>query len=167
MDARTVLQTQLSFLCSKPVVVSAQLLGLPIPIAEIVIGALYLDSCPLQRYIPIYLVVTGVIALSFVLQTFLPSSLYEGNERIRRIWTVWLSVISLFNFCFLIAGSVWIYSIYKPNYNPAEGPYCDKTLYLFAFWMTTLIYILAALLFIVVCCVPCIALLMATGEQGF
>lgn len=41
-------------------------------------------------------------------------------------------------------GNVWIYSIYQPNYNKntSVDPYCNKTLYLFAFWTTTLVYIL-------------------------
>ncbi|KAG9328726.1 hypothetical protein JZ751_011329 [Albula glossodonta] len=36
--------------------------------------------------------------------------------------------------------NVWIYSIYPANYNETQTdiPYCNKTLYLFAFWITTL-----------------------------
>lgn len=56
----------------------------------------------------------------------------------------------------LSPGNVWIYSIYEPNYNKnttGVDPYCDRTLYLFAFWTTTLIYILLGLIFLVGCCV--------------
>lgn len=33
-------------------------------------------------------------------------------------------------------GSVWVFSVYQPNYDPAaaDGLYCNKTLYTFAFW---------------------------------
>ena len=51
---------------------------------------------------------------------------------------------------------MWIYSIYQPNYNKNTthvDPYCDKTLYLFAFWTTTLVYILLALFLLGGCCV--------------
>lgn len=36
----------------------------------------------------------------------------------------------------LHVGNVWIFSIYQPNYDPtaADGLYCNKTLYTFAFW---------------------------------
>lgn len=35
-----------------------------------------------------------------------------------------------------LAGDVWVFSVYQPNYDPtaADGLYCDKTLYTFAFW---------------------------------
>lgn len=34
------------------------------------------------------------------------------------------------------AGDVWVFSIYQPNYDPAaaDGRYCNKNLYTFAFW---------------------------------
>lgn len=33
-------------------------------------------------------------------------------------------------------GDVWVFSVYQPNYDPsaADGFYCNKTLYTFAFW---------------------------------
>ncbi|XP_029931969.1 uncharacterized protein LOC115376493 isoform X3 [Myripristis murdjan] len=36
----------------------------------------------------------------------------------------------------VIFGDVWIFSVYQPNYDPtaADGLYCNKTLYTFAFW---------------------------------
>ncbi|XP_062371638.1 transmembrane protein 272-like [Sardina pilchardus] len=131
-----------------PVLVTLKLLVLVIPISEIVIGALYLDSCPIQRYIPIYLVVTGVFTLSLVLLTCLPGSQADDADAeevngICCICNCWNSIVCLFLTCWFIAGNVWIYSIYQPNYDPAAGPHCDKTAYLFAFWITTLSYIMA------------------------
>lgn len=34
------------------------------------------------------------------------------------------------------AGDVWVFSVYQPNYDPAavSGRYCNKNLYMFAFW---------------------------------
>lgn len=41
-------------------------------------------------------------------------------------------------------GNVAIYSIYEPNDNKngAQASYCNKILYLFAFWSTNIIYFL-------------------------
>ena len=36
---------------------------------------------------------------------------------------------------------MWVYKEYEPNYDPALGKYCNKTLYLFAFWLITSVYI--------------------------
>lgn len=45
----------------------------------------------------------------------------------------------MFSLC--IAGSVWIYSLHPPSYDPTnEEKYCNKTLYLFAFWLNTVCY---------------------------
>ncbi|KAF7650146.1 hypothetical protein LDENG_00130470 [Lucifuga dentata] len=116
------------------------------PIAQIAVGASYLDECPKQPNIPIYLVVAGVFGLLLALSC-LPCT-WESKDTpitlLSLLCMVWNCLSSIFLFCWLITGSVWIYSIYEPNYNKTAtdvDPYCDKTLYLFAFWTTTLVYI--------------------------
>ncbi|KAM7366309.1 hypothetical protein PAMP_015759 [Pampus punctatissimus] len=91
-------------------------------------GAVYLYDCPRQPYIPIYLLVKGVFSLlpSVVIRQTTTDNpgMYRGSA----------------------GGNVWIYSIYEPNYNKTSmDPYCDKALYLFAFWSTNLTYILILL----------------------
>lgn len=43
-------------------------------------------------------------------------------------------------FSHALAGDVWVFSVYRPNYDPAaaDGLYCDKTLYTFALWNAVL-----------------------------
>lgn len=36
---------------------------------------------------------------------------------------------------------MWVYKEYEPNYDPTKDKYCNKTLYLFAFWLITSVYI--------------------------
>uniref|UniRef100_A0A667ZU74 Si:dkey-19b23.12 n=1 Tax=Myripristis murdjan TaxID=586833 RepID=A0A667ZU74_9TELE len=141
-------------------VLACSKLGLCImPIAEIAIGAVYLDECPRQHYIPIYLVVMGVFGLLLAVLSCLPCAQEpkDGTSNpLSQFCTAWNSLASAFLFCWFITGNVWIYSIYEPNYNKTmteAGPYCNKTLYLFAFWTTTLVYILLALFLFVGCCV--------------
>ncbi|KAL6118539.1 uncharacterized protein ACO6RY_03325 [Pungitius sinensis] len=148
---------------STPVLVCSKLGICILPVAQIAIGAVHLEDCPLQRYIPIYLIVSGVFGLVLAGLSCLPctKSPDGGTEDgpstpLSRLCVAWNSLTSLFLFCWFIAGNVWIYSIYEPNYtrnstNPQ--PYCDKTLYLFAFWTTTLIYILLGLFLLGGCCV--------------
>uniref|UniRef100_A0A7N8YP48 G-protein coupled receptors family 2 profile 2 domain-containing protein n=1 Tax=Mastacembelus armatus TaxID=205130 RepID=A0A7N8YP48_9TELE len=47
-----------------------------------------------------------------------------------------LLLLSWFAFIWLLAGDVWVFSVYQPNYDPtaADGLYCNKTLYTFALW---------------------------------
>uniref|UniRef100_UPI0037E79302 transmembrane protein 272-like n=1 Tax=Semicossyphus pulcher TaxID=241346 RepID=UPI0037E79302 len=129
------------------------------PIAQIAIGVVHLDNCPRQHYIPIYLIVVGVFGLVLAVLSCLPCAQEptDGTTNpLSRVCTAWNSITSFFLFCWFIAGNVWIYSIYQPNYNKNStdtDPYCDKTLYLFAFWTTTLVYILFGLFLVGGCCV--------------
>ncbi|CAM4515643.1 unnamed protein product [Leuciscus chuanchicus] len=137
--------------------VISKLLLLAIPIAQIAIGAVYLKDCPQQHYIPVYVLVCGVFSMFLALLSCLPCAreTEEGNRTsLSLACSVWNALVSTFLFCWLISGSVWIYSIYPPNYNQtvAGDPYCNKTLYLFAFWTTTLGYILLGLGLLIGCC---------------
>lgn len=52
----------------------------------------------------------------------------------------------------MLLGSVWVYKEYEPNYNPTDGTkYCNKNLYLFAFWLITSVYILLATITVCLC----------------
>ncbi|KAJ3585748.1 hypothetical protein NHX12_014467 [Muraenolepis orangiensis] len=142
-----------------PVLLLSKLMVCVIPIAQIAIGAVYLEECPREPYIPIYLVVVGVFGLMLGLLSCLPCAHQQKDAPstpLSRICVTWNSLTSLFIFCWFIAGNVWIYSIYEPNYNQtttATDPYCNKTLYLFAFWTTTLLYILLCVFLFGGCCV--------------
>lgn len=44
-----------------------------------------------------------------------------------------------------------MYKEYEPNYDPTLGKYCNKSLYLFAFWLITSVYILLGMITISLC----------------
>ena len=47
---------------------------------------------------------------------------------------------------------MWVYKNYEPNYSdPGSSDICDKTLYLFAFWVTTSNYIIMGAVYIISC----------------
>ncbi|XP_073331723.1 transmembrane protein 272 [Pagrus major] len=142
-----------------PVLAISKLVLCVLPIAEIAIGAIHLNDCPRKPYIPIYLIVLGVFALVLALLSCLPCAQEpeDGTTNpLYRVCATWNSLISSFLFCWFICGNVWIYSIYKPNFDKtttAMDPYCDRTLYLFAFWITTLVYILFGVILVGGCLV--------------
>lgn len=53
----------------------------------------------------------------------------------------------------IFQGSVWVYKEFEPNYDPnvANGKYCNKNLYLFAFWLITSVYILLGIISVCLC----------------
>jgi len=162
------------------IILTGMMLG--VPIAMIVVGSLHLDDCPAEELIPIYLIVAGVTSLvngSFSHGGF-QSRLKkvkskQANPRCededdggkkKKIISCFSTLLNSFSFAWAIAGSVWIYRIYEPNYtDPTVAGYCDKTTYLFAFWVTTLGYIFMGLA-ICVCCVSCIACCFCCGKKS-
>ncbi|XP_048751354.2 transmembrane protein 272-like isoform X1 [Ostrea edulis] len=140
------------------------ILILAVPVANIVIGALYLDKCPIQRYIPIYMIVSGAVGIVYnvfgILKKMAKRSEDEDTEERPGTFTsVCSCVFGCFLFAWFIAGNVWIYSIYDEwSSDPASGiKYCHPTCYLFAFWTTTLVYILMGASIFFGCCSACIA----------
>ncbi|XP_035530821.1 transmembrane protein 272-like [Morone saxatilis] len=104
---------------------------------QLVVGVVYMNDCPRQPIIPIYLFLMGCSPLLFrCLNKITPLFCFMAPG----LFLVWF-----------IVGTLNIYSIYEPNYNKNTtkvNPYCDKTLYLFAFWTTNFTFaLLPALLF--------------------
>ncbi|XP_077445916.1 transmembrane protein 272-like [Stigmatopora argus] len=134
-----------------PVLIVAKVVFCIVPIAQIAMGAVHLNDCPRQRNVPVYLIVVGVFLVLLVLSVCLPCARRPKDgppNPICRFCLGWNALLSFLLLCWFVAGNVWIYSIYKPNYskNASDvGSYCNKELYLFAFWTTTMVYILIGL----------------------
>ncbi|KAK7469494.1 hypothetical protein BaRGS_00036515 [Batillaria attramentaria] len=120
----------------------------------IFLGAKYLDDCPAERYIPIYLVVAGCFGVVRNLFTIgrrcCQKKENEEEEQKAKVNPI-ESVIDCFMFAWFIAGNVWIYRT-KGDFStdPTAENFCDPTLYWFAFWITTAVYIIMG------CCCCCI-----------
>ena len=138
-----------------------------IPIACIIIGARYKDECAVQRYIPIYLIVLGSFGILRNLVGLYSQvknrSNAEGDEdEANKAKSSFEHCISCFLVIWFIAGNVWIYSVYEPDYIHVGSPeYCNKTLYLFSFWLTTASYIVIGFMCFCMCCVAFCAGLMS------
>ncbi|XP_078389834.1 transmembrane protein 272-like [Cetorhinus maximus] len=129
--------------------VCLKILMLILGIAYIAFGTVYLNSCTEQYLIPIYLIVSGSFTLFFLMISLIPCAPNDESNilNLRKVGRVCERLVSLFSIIWFITGSVWIYSIYEPDYTDKASPrYCDKTLYLFAFSVTTASYIVLALM---------------------
>ncbi|XP_036002318.1 transmembrane protein 272-like [Fundulus heteroclitus] len=127
-----------------------------LPIVQISIGAIYLDECPVQAKIPIYLIVSGVTELVLNFTSCMFCNIPDGDNwrKLKQGCTILKSILTMFFFCWFITGNAWIYSIYEPSYSKNAtdvSSYCNKTVYLFSFWITTLVYILLGLFLLAGC----------------
>uniref|UniRef100_A0A3Q3WNL9 Uncharacterized protein n=1 Tax=Mola mola TaxID=94237 RepID=A0A3Q3WNL9_MOLML len=101
-------------------------------------GLVYFRDCPQQPNIPNYLLGLALWPLLMIPFVALPcernAAWTQGRPRGLRVCLMLL--ICLCILLWILAGDVWVFSVYQPNYDPAaaDGLYCDKTLYTFAFW---------------------------------
>ena len=63
----------------------------------------------------------------------------------------------------MISGCVWVYRIYKPLMDEQycnEPNYCNKTVYIFAFWLITTAYIFLGLFTSCICCISIVSVIL-------
>ncbi|KAL3276595.1 hypothetical protein HHI36_011967 [Cryptolaemus montrouzieri] len=127
-------------------------------LAMIVIGAMNLKKCPVEKNIPIYLLSAGILGILTKLAGI------GRNWIIKYIsFDTIMSVIYTLEFVYFLLGSYWVYKEYKPSFNSHDGnAYCDKTTFMFAFIYITLTYVVLAFLLLLLCC--CIAGVIALDK---
>ncbi|XP_063302064.1 transmembrane protein 272-like [Pelobates fuscus] len=158
------LQAMQGPLMPKPISVTMKCVVAVIHITSIVLGALFIKDCPGQPLIPYYLIVWGSGSILLLCLTCLPCG--DGREppRISLATLCAQGVLFLFLFSFFIAGNVWIYSLYPESWDSPESPkQCNRVLYLYAFWITTICHICLMLLVLGLLCVfICLCVLKAS-----
>ncbi|KAL4006815.1 chitin synthase [Sarotherodon galilaeus] len=103
---------------------------------QAIVGLVHINDCRINPFIPIYLSGYGFIAVFWLASKKWCNIIF---------WSVSITGV----FIWFILGTIYIYSAYQPDYNKnTKDPdhYCDKTLYLFAFWTTNLAFVLLAVL---------------------
>lgn len=137
--------------------------GVPfLPLVMLIIGSIFVNDCPLEPRIPVYLVVAGLFGLFQHVTALVTKYLPEEKRRISDVQKRWCtcldSVLQTFLFVWFIAGCVWVYGNYEPHYdNPQRPDYCHKTVYLFTFWMFNISFIiLCSIIVFALCAIICI-----------
>ncbi|XP_044282724.1 transmembrane protein 272-like [Varanus komodoensis] len=123
-----------------------------LPVAGIAIGATYLGQCPRQPLLPVYLVVLGSVVLLLLLLSCTPCE--DGTGQPSACARCCQGSCILFLFCWFIAGNVWIYPIYPPDYeDPGHPRFCQQVLFLFAFGITTMVHATLAVVLLLTLCI--------------
>lgn len=62
-------------------------------------------------------------------------------------------LLNYFLVVWFLAGCIVVYRIYEPDYeNPSSNFYCNRTVYLYAFWLMTSAFIIIAIVLSCLCC---------------
>lgn len=144
-------------ICCIIILVILLVLGLVgLAITKIVMGAVYIDDCPKEKLIPIYLIVSGVCTfLNFGLYNFKPKSDEEkdptaGGKTSSTIIRIIFLIAFIFYIIWLICGSVWVFPHFADIVDgcPGEVDCCEKKLAKFALAMLIIDWIFIALLIV-------------------
>lgn len=119
-------------------------------IAAIGLGATHLSLCPVQPNIPLYLIVLGGANILSFSVTYTKSTWGDGMVAI--LCSTCMALLHLFSFGWFIAGTIWVYPVYPPDYTPGATRFCHRITYEFAFVVTTLVWVAASLVFVCGCC---------------
>lgn len=131
-----------------PTASSTLILFLLLNAAMLIVGAIKNDDCPTERLIPIYLIVAGAVGVVSKLLPFINRKLNS------KILTIVAYILYLFEFIWMIFGSYWVFSKYKPVFDDNEDKqwYCNRTAYYLAFGLLTVNWVLLAITIILICC---------------
>lgn len=152
------IKNSFAILAGSVIVIFILAIFLIIPISMIVVGAIFVDSCPIQPLLPIFLLVGGCF-LTMRLFASLLENLANYKRARNGVETQWkfspfFFVIHLFLITWLFLGAYWTYSIggrvtLLYHYETART-YCNINLYLFSYVVVTTSLIL---LIFSICCV--------------
>lgn len=132
-----------------PTVSGTLIIFLILSVVMLVFGIINKDKCPIDDRIPIYLIVAGAVGIVSMILPFINRKLDLA------ILTIIIVIIYIFEFVWMIVGSVWVYRIYEPNYVEVFSHYCNKTTYLLAFWILTIRWVflgITILASLIACC---------------
>jgi len=136
-----------------------------LPVCMIVFGSLNLQNCPVQRLIPIWLIVAGATSaiLQFIniVNGFLTRK-REGHQNLEEgdknsTTSGGNGILGCFNFVWFICGNVWVFGVHNRvvHDDDASDNYCDGTAYNLAFWSIIAAYIFIGFFCFCGCCVAC------------
>ncbi|XP_060085095.1 transmembrane protein 272-like [Ylistrum balloti] len=129
-----------------------------LPVAQIVIGAVFLDDCPVAKYIPVYLIVMGVACLvkflSILCQNVRQRNSENGAEQ-QKAPSGFDQILNVFLLVWFILGNRWVYGAHFTS-NPVSTNFCHSTVYYFAYWSINSFYILCATACLLLCVMACL-----------
>ncbi|XP_064413842.1 transmembrane protein 272-like [Latimeria chalumnae] len=157
---------------------------LALPLSMAFVGMKFLEDCPIQPLIPLYLLVGGVVGILKVtlllydstrMRSLLSKSVMIGDDDDdeypwrQNAHKYYVHVtLSLFLFIWFIMGNYWVFSVYVPNFIPPfhqPQDYCDKTVYVFAVGVLITSHTVLALLLLFTCCIHCFSKQASVAEE--
>ena len=141
------------------------LILLALPITKLVLGIVYFKQCPIDRNIPIYVIVSGACGLASVIFLFLSSASSYCRARsaknksthsfflcITALSRGMRGALGIFLFVWFFCGCYWIFNA-RYRLRADTTNYCHPTLFSFAYYVLIFTFIYAGMTGCIKCCV--------------
>lgn len=115
--------------------------GTVLPIALICVGATRWRECPLEPWVPKYMIIAGLTGF-FTVTMFTLTYTFQRylNKCLIIFFGILICLSALFTFIWNIAGSVWVFKKWNIWYRNQDNCHADLFLiafvYLIIFWVT-------------------------------
>ena len=137
---------------------------IPIVILQLIIGLIYVNKCPVQYLIEIWMIISGIfglllIAVGIFIHVKLRQQSSSSSSSILRKLIPCFILLFLFVVVWFFAGQVFVFEVktYVEFFDPTLPEYCHGTLYRSAYvliFIDYLILLLGIILNILTCIVP-------------
>ena len=128
-------------------------------------GVKYINDCPKQRNVPVYLLVGGWFGLLKIAATVWSSIqgrrhedadvFYDGHGGYgatgSRTFRAMNTLLTLFLLTWLVLGSLWVWSEWEPRYEQLlhePSNWCDRTVYMSAVYQLVACYVFLGIIFL-------------------
>ncbi|XP_060064842.1 uncharacterized protein LOC132545182 [Ylistrum balloti] len=150
------------------------LLGLfiALPLTMMIIGVKYLDECPKEPKIPIYLLVGGCFGTIKLLMSLChqirrlkdddDEDLHDENELLTMSKMANIG-LTIFLSIWFVFGNYWIFETWLPKFQPPlhePKNWCDRSVFTFTFWQLVVCHIVIGIVVMLAmflcCCFSCL-----------
>ncbi|XP_074651690.1 uncharacterized protein LOC141906342 [Tubulanus polymorphus] len=179
-DKGEFLRRCVTILCTSFWIIIPLGLSSALPISMFIVGTSYLDQCPAEKFVPIFMLVAGI---SGILVTLVPSVLMITLIIMQRLeckplrtndphatpltncifkMCPLLAFVNILGLMVFVAGNVWVYRL-KNKFNavrdePGDPIYCDPWLYNYAFWVISSCYVVGSVLSVILLIICCLSI---------
>lgn len=142
-------------------------------------GSKYLNDCPLERMIPIYLIVAGVVGVFLSLTQGRSAHVNhrrrgheapQEQDNPKSTASLCGSLITLFALAWFIVGNVYVFrnkANFDANYNNVTSPlWCYPLAYNFAYYSIITHYVIFAFIIVLSCLTCCCAAGFVSGSAA-
>ena len=106
-----------------------------LPVSMIGVGQTYINTCPINQNIPVFVMLSGCLSGVLVMSLLIVYSNCEHHRYIVLVSKCVFAVLSLVYFAWNLTGSVWVFGVWNEwrKHQGSGNELCNNHVYMFSF----------------------------------